>query len=203
MPVEVWPQAELARTLSPGKELGRQGGTRPAALRLHPTPQGSAPCHLSQCLSAQDLKITFLKKKKKNPPPHRGHPSPTCMGGRGAQHVLDSWKHQEQKKRLVWSSASWSGFPRLPLPPSTVAPSAIPRRASAASLPPALISQGSGRTGAGRSGREGGGEGDRGARGPRPCSGACQSCVVFFGQALRLSVPLCSPAQGGARSMPP
>lgn len=79
----------------------------------------------------------------------------------------------------------------------------IPRRASAASLPPALISQGSGRTGAGRSGREGGGEGDRGARGPRPCSGACQSCVVFFGQALRLSVPLCSPAQGGARSMPP
>lgn len=70
------------------------------------------------------LKNNFFKEKKKNPPPHRGHPSPTCMGGRGAQHVLDSWKHQAQKKRLVWSSASWSGFPRLPLPPSTVAPSA-------------------------------------------------------------------------------
>lgn len=88
MPVEVWPQAELARTLSPGKELGRQGGTRPAALRLHPTPQGSAPCHLSQCLSAQDLKITFLKKKKKKSTTPSRTPLPNMYGGtRGAARV--------------------------------------------------------------------------------------------------------------------
>lgn len=108
MPVEVWPQAELARTLSPGKELGRQGGTRPAALRLHPTPQGSAPCHLSQCLSAQDLKITFLKKKKKKKIHHPIEDTPP-------QHVWGDagrstcWIHGNTRNR----KRGWFG-PRLP-----------------------------------------------------------------------------------------
>lgn len=106
MPVEVWPQAELVRTLSPGKELGRQGGTQPAALRLHPTPQGSAPCHLSQCLSAQDLKITFLKKKKKIHHPIEDTPPQHVWGDAGRS---TCWIHGNTRNR----KRGWFG-PRLP-----------------------------------------------------------------------------------------
>lgn len=58
---------------------------------------------------------------KKNLPPHSEHPSPPTQMEGNREHGTP-WvqeKNRERKKRLVWSSASWSGFPRPPLPPST------------------------------------------------------------------------------------
>lgn len=100
------------------------------------------------------LKNCF-KKEKKTTPRFRTPLPPTHMG-KNREHGTP-WiqeKNREQKKRLVWSSASWSGFPAA----SAAAihrwvPSAFPPPFHGASPLPAHISRDSGWVRGGMDGR--------------------------------------------------
>lgn len=76
----------------------------------------------------------FKKKKKKkkiyHPIQNTPHPQTQMEGNKEHGTPWVQEKNRERKKRLVWSSASWSGSPRLPLPPSTAGAVAFPRRAT-------------------------------------------------------------------------
>lgn len=143
-------------------------------------------------------------KKKKIYHPIQDTPShPTHIGGKeehGTPWVQE--KNRERKKRLVWSSASWSGFLRPPLPPSTVGcrphSPAAPRCFSAAGSHQPRFQVG---VGARRCRWEG--VGDRGLRCQRPPPlevGREQihlCCLLFFWTCPAICLSLsCSPATG-------
>lgn len=96
----------------------------PTTTWLHPSgvPHFTFPIPLAQ----------VLIRKKSTTPFRTPLPTPTHMGGK-EEHSTPrvQEKNRERKKRLVWSSASWSGFPRglrCRHPPPV--PSAFPRRAT-------------------------------------------------------------------------
>lgn len=134
--------------------------------------------------------LFFFKKKRererKNPPSHSGHPSPNKYGENGVQHI------RFRKKRLDWSSASWSGSPWPPLL-LHCRRSAFCRRASV--LLCCQLTSTKAPMGAGRYGQEG--VGDWGLRCQRPPLlevGRGRFMVLFVwsssGQDLHLTVPL-------------
>lgn len=103
-------------------------------------------------------------------------------------------KNREQKKRLVWSSASWSGFPAA----SAAAihrwvPSAFPPPFHGASPLPAHISRDSGWVRGGMDGRSKG-SGTEVPKAPTPGGGEGADSFVLFALLLdmpcHLSVPL-------------
>lgn len=60
------------------------------------------PCPLSQALHRRGKATTTFRTLR---------PTPHIWWKQGARHALVQEKNREQKKRLVWSSSSWSGFP--------------------------------------------------------------------------------------------
>lgn len=102
-----------------------QGGkdTPPPAQSRHRDPLVTSQYNLSFVSSHRKK-----QKGKKSTTPLKT-PLPTGMGKTGYS-TLGSGKNREQKKRLAWSSASWSGSPWPPLLPSTARRSEFSRRAS-------------------------------------------------------------------------
>lgn len=92
--------------------------------------------HISVQLPTGLFPSPSLKKKREKKIHHPTQDSPPTRTGKMGYSTLGSGKNREQKKRLVWSSASWSGSPWPPLLPSTARSlysPAVPRCFSAAS----------------------------------------------------------------------
>lgn len=98
------PKPSLRKPSPQGKGQGGVGRTPLLSL--------STDTHLVtyQCSFPFDFyQNPHLKKKNKKPHhPTQDTPPPTSMGTTGNS-TVGSGKNREQKKRLVWSSASWSG----------------------------------------------------------------------------------------------
>lgn len=126
----ILPQAQPKRKpSSQGMERVREGGTPLLSLGT------DTHAHLSAA-SHRTFPITLFKKKREKKIHHPTQDSPPTRMGKMGYSTLGSGKNREQKKRLVWSSASWSGSPWPPLLPSTARSlysPAVPRCFSAAS----------------------------------------------------------------------
>lgn len=168
------------------------GGTSPSPPDSCPFPFACTSYQASPEISTDSLQYTDRhthtqrERERKNPPSHSGHPSPNKYGENGVQHI------RFRKKRLDWSSASWSGSPWPPLL-LHCRRSAFCRRASV--LLCCQLTSTKAPMGAGRYGQEG--VGDLGLRCQRPPLlevGRGRFMVLFVcsssGQDLHLTVPL-------------